>query len=264
MSAKVLKPNSALFSVFRSGLIHPVPLGGSYRFCSSHGKSSGEDESSVIRAERERFEKVLRMNREWVESTKAKSPHYFEHLAAGPQEPKFLFIGCSDSRVPANTITRLKPGELFVHRNIANCVVNTDLNLLSVLQFSVEVLKVHHVIVCGHYGCGGVQAAMGKKDLGLMENWIRNIRDVQRLHLDELNSIRDEEQKWRRLVELNVQEGCINLYKTGVIQKARSKGVLPQIHGLVYDLREGLLRELPILSFEDYQKKYSDVYQLDY
>jgi len=221
----------------------------------------GVDENEEIEAQR--FLHVLEMNQMWVERVKAKNPSYFEELASNPQQPHFLWIGCSDSRVPANEITRLRAGELFVHRNIANIVVHTDLNLLSVLQYSVEILKVKHIIVAGHYGCGGVQAAMGKKDLGLIENWIRNIRDVQRLHKDELDKFEDEREKWNRIVELNVEESCLNLMKTGIIQKAWSKGVFPKIHGMVYDIREGLLRELDI-DFPDMQKKYSDIYRLDY
>jgi carbonic anhydrase len=219
---------------------------------------------SALEAEKQRFEHVLEMNRAWVERTKEKDANYFEDRASHPQRPNFLWIGCSDSRVPANEITRLRSGELFVHRNIANVVVNTDLNLLSVLQFSVEILQVKHVIVTGHYGCGGVYAAMQKKDLGLMENWIRNIRDVQRLHQDELDAYGDDlTGKWNKLVELNVREGCTNLMKTGIIQKAWSKGHFPMIHGLVYDMKEGLLRELDI-DQEGFQRKYSSIYQLYY
>lgn len=206
---------------------------------------------------------MMNMNHAWVQRMKKKDPQHFQDLAAHPQRPNFMWIGCSDSRVPANEISRLRAGELFVHRNIANVVVNTDLNLLSVLQFSVEVLQVKHVIVTGHYGCGGVYAAMQKKDFGLMENWIRNIRDVQRLHKEELQQIDDETMRWNRLVELNVVEGCNNLMKTGIIQKAWSKSSFPLIHGLVYDMQEGYLRELDI-GVEDFQKKYAEVYQLHY
>jgi carbonic anhydrase len=239
-------------------------------FCASgrHHKHVTADDVSKIDEEhetraRESFERILALNSAWVERTKKRDPHYFEELAANPQKPDFLWIGCSDSRVPANEITRLGAGELFVHRNIANVVVNTDLNLLSVLQFSVEVLKVKHVIVAGHYGCGGVKAAMQRKDLGLMENWIRNIRDVERLHADTLNEIENEDEKWNKLVELNVREGCTRLMQTGIIQKAWSKGRFPLIHGLVYDLKEGLLKELDI-DYKGIQAKYRDIYGLDY
>jgi len=220
-------------------------------------------EKAMELEEQQRFARILEMNQMWVERVKSKNPSYFEDLSVNPQRPHFLWIGCSDSRVPANEITRLRAGELFVHRNIANIVVHTDLNLLSVLQYSVEVLKVKHVIVAGHYGCGGVQAAMGKQDLGLMENWIRNIRDVQRLYKDELDQITDDRQRWNRIVELNVQEGCLNLIKTGIIQKSWSKHPFPKIHGVVYDIREGLLRELQI-DYAEMQRKYSDIYRLDY
>jgi carbonic anhydrase len=212
---------------------------------------------------RERFDRVLALNKAWVERHKARNPHHFESLAENPQRPDFLWIGCSDSRVPANEITRLEAGELFVHRNIANVVVNTDLNLLSVLQFSVEVLKVKHVIVAGHYGCGGVKAAMQRKDLGLIENWIRNIRDVERLHKETLDAIEDENDRWNKLVELNVREGCLKLMQTGIIQKAWSQGKFPYIHGVVYDLKEGLLRELDI-DYDSFQNEYKNIYGLDY
>lgn len=212
------------------------------------------------------FSRLLENNKKWVKEMKRADAMYFEKMAAG-QTPTYLWIGCADSRVPAELITGLQPGELFVHRNVANLVVATDFNLMSVLQFAVEVLKVKHIIVCGHYNCGGVKAAMKASDTGLIENWLRNIRDVQRLHNDELLEIEDEKQRHQRVVELNVQEQCINLFKTGIVQRRRDETFkqtgsrLPQIHGLVYDIREGLLKELAI-DYSSYAKKFENIYRL--
>jgi carbonic anhydrase len=175
------------------------------------------------------------------------------------QSPKFLFIGCSDSRVPVSEITGTAPGEVFVHRNVANLVVSTDLNLLSVLQYAVEVLKVEHVIVCGHYGCGGVKASMHDKDLGLINKWLRNIKDVIRLHRAELNEIENEDQRFKRLVELNVVEQVYNLHKTSIIQKAYQREANIHVHGWVYDIREGLLKDMNVdvqRTFEEYGEIY--------
>ena len=207
------------------------------------------------------LEKVLSGNRRFVDSKKKEDSKFFEKLASAPHTPEFLWIGCSDARVPANIITGLEAGELFVHRNIANLVVAADLNLLSVLQYSVETLKVDHVILCGHYGCGGVKAATNIQDHGLLENWLRNIRDVQRLHLDELTAIPDEDQRYRRLVELNVEEQCYNLFKTGIIQKSLKARKAPWIHGCVYDLADGEMHELDI-DFQGYHDKYGHLYSL--
>ena len=189
------------------------------------------------------MEKIYENNRKWVAEKTAQDPEYFTKMV-GSQAPDYLFIGCADSRVPANEITGTGPGEMFVHRNIANMVVHTDINLLSVLQYAVEVLKVKHVIVCGHYGCGGVKAAMGDKQFGLIDNWLTNIRDVIRLHDGELDGIADDEARWRRLVELNVIEQVQNLSKTSIIQNAMKTENPPQLHGWVYDLGDGLLRNL--------------------
>ncbi|GHA79211.1 carbonic anhydrase [Pontibacter akesuensis] len=191
------------------------------------------------------MEKIFENNRKWVAEKLAQDPDYFKKLALG-QEPRYLFIGCSDSRVPAGEITGHGPGEMFVHRNIANMVVHTDVNMLSVLQYAVEVLKVKDIIVCGHYGCGGVAAAAGNKQFGLIDNWLRNIKDVIRLHEEEFTGIKDEEQRLRRLVELNVIEQVHNLSKTSIIQNAMQSDNPPKLHGLVYDIREGLLRDLKV------------------
>lgn len=188
------------------------------------------------------YEKLLLQNKAWAEEIKGDDPEYFERLSH-LQTPEFLWIGCSDSRVPADRITGTQPGEIFVHRNVANLVVNTDVNLLAVLDFSVTVLKVKHVIVCGHYGCGGIKAAATQHDhKPVLNMWLRNIKDVYRLHRDELDSIKDEEQKVNRLVELNVQEQVLNLAKTTIIQKAWQKEQRPHLHGWVYGLKDGLIK----------------------
>ena len=191
------------------------------------------------------MKEIFEQNRQWVAKMRQQDPDYFERLAQG-QQPRYLFIGCSDSRVPASDITGTGPGEMFVHRNIANMVVPTDINLLSVLQYAVEVLGVQDVIVCGHYGCGGVAAAAGSKQYGLIDAWLTQIRDVMRLHEAEVRSISDEEQRLRRLVELNVIEQVRNLGKTTIIQNARKGANPPRLHGLVYDIREGLLKDLHV------------------
>ncbi|KAA6434861.1 carbonic anhydrase [Rufibacter glacialis] len=191
------------------------------------------------------MEKIFKGNREWVEFKQQEDPGFFERSAKG-QAPKYLFIGCSDSRVPSSQIAGTGPGEMFVHRNIANMVVHTDMNLLSVLQYAVEVLKVKHVMVVGHYGCGGVAAAMSDKQFGLIDNWLTNIKDVIRLHEEELDAITDENQRLRRLVELNVTEQVINLSKTSIIQNALKNEEPPQLHGLVYDINDGILHNLNI------------------
>ncbi len=186
---------------------------------------------------------LFEMNRRWAGRTEARHPGFFSELAA-QQAPKFLWIGCSDSRVPAEEVTGTEPGELFVHRNIANLVIHTDFNMLSVLQYAVEVLGVRHVIVCGHYGCGGVRNAMSHRNLGLINKWLRNIKDVYRFHKSELDAIESEEVRYRRLVELNVIEQVNNLADTSIVQKAWYNHQRPMLHGWVYDLETGLLQSL--------------------
>jgi len=188
---------------------------------------------------------ILANNRKWVADRNAEDPNFFKRLADG-QQPRYLFIGCSDSRVPASGITGTGPGEMFVHRNIANLVVHTDMNLLSVLQYAVEVLGVRDILVCGHYGCGGVAAAAANKQYGLIDNWLVNIRDVVRLHETELLRIPDETQRLRRLVELNVMEQVRNLAKTNIIQNALRSDNPPRLHGLVYDIADGRLKDLEV------------------
>ena len=188
------------------------------------------------------YEKLLLENKAWASEKLHDDPEYFNRLAH-LQTPEFLWIGCSDSRVPANEITGTQPGEIFVHRNIANMVVNTDVNLLSVLDYAVNHLKVKHVIVCGHYGCGGVKAAATQSDFKPVLNmWLRNIKDVYRLHRDELMGIKDEEHRADRLVELNVAEQVNNLAKTSIIQRAWKEKNAPDLHGWVYGLKDGIIK----------------------
>ncbi|TFV97720.1 carbonate dehydratase [Algoriphagus kandeliae] len=189
------------------------------------------------------YEKLLLQNKAWSEEKTGIDENFFERLAK-QQKPKFLWIGCSDSRVPANEITGTDPGEIFVHRNIANMVVHTDLNLLSVLQYAVEVLKVEHIIVCGHYGCGGVEAALSNRHLGLINKWLRNIKEVYRLYRDKIDMMEDQNAKLDKLVEYNVIEQCQDLIKTSIIQKAWMERKGPHIHGWVYGIKDGLVNEL--------------------
>lgn len=191
------------------------------------------------------YESLLSGNKDWVEKTLQEDPGYFEKLAAG-QRPPVLWIGCSDSRVPANQVTGTLPGEIFVHRNIANVIAHNDLNMLSVLDYAVNVLKVNHVIINGHYGCGGVAAAMSDKQFGLIDNWLRNIKDVYRIHKEEVDAIQDEEEKIKRMVDLNVIEGVHKLSATAIVQNAWAKGQDLQLHGWVLDLNTGLIKDLEV------------------
>jgi len=193
------------------------------------------------------YEGLLQGNKDWVAATLAEDPSYFERLSAG-QKPPILWIGCSDSRVPANQITNTLPGDIFVHRNIANVVVHTDMNMLSVLDYAVNVLEVEHVIVCGHYGCGGVQAALGNKQYGIIDNWLRNIKDTYRLHYHELDLISNDKKRFDKLVELNVIEGVFNLTKTSIIQNRWGAGKKLGLHGWVYSLETGLIKDLEVTS----------------
>ncbi|WP_207422210.1 carbonic anhydrase [Desertivirga brevis] len=191
------------------------------------------------------YQQLIDGNRAFVERSLADDPDYFNKLAAG-QNPQVLWIGCADSRVPANEVTGTKPGEVFVHRNIANVCVHSDMNMLSVLDYAVNVLKVKHVIVAGHYGCGGVIAAMGNKQFGLIDNWLRHIKDVYRLHSHELDLITDDKQRANRLVELNVIEQVFNLCKTTIIQNAWKERVDLEIHGWVIDIGTGYVKDLKV------------------
>ena len=192
-----------------------------------------------------KYEEIFEKNRRWVAQTTADDPTFFKRLAEA-QSPDFLFIGCSDSRVPANVIMGMNSGEVFVHRNVANLVPNSDMNVKSVIQYAVEHLHVHHIIVCGHYGCGGIKSAMEQKDLGQLNGWLGEIRDIYRLHYDELTAIEDEEARYRRLVEINVQEQAINVRKTSWVQQHVREYGFPHIHGWCYALEDGVLHDLAI------------------
>ena len=191
------------------------------------------------------YKKLLQNNREWVDECLQNDPEFFKKLANG-QQPPLLWIGCSDSRVPANEIIGAAPGEVFVHRNIANMVVHTDMSMLSVLDYSVNVLKVQHIIVCGHYGCGGVKAAMGNDHIGLIDNWVRHIKDVYRLHQSELDDIKEDSGRFNRFVEINVMEQVLDLAKTSIVQTAWRREQPLQIHGWVYDVADGLVKDLDV------------------
>jgi len=191
------------------------------------------------------YDSLLEGNKTFVAETLKEDPEYFTKLANG-QKPPILWIGCADSRVPANQITHTKPGEIFVHRNIANVIVHTDMNMLSVLDYAVNVLEVKHVIVCGHYGCGGVIAALTSKTYGIIDNWLRHIKDVYRLHAFELDLISNETQRANRLVEFNVMEGVHNLCKTSIIQNAWENGKTLSVHGWVYELSTGFITDLKV------------------
>lgn len=214
--------------------------------------------NSLKESMRKSYDILFENNKKWVEEKTKDDPNFFSELSKG-QTPQYLWIGCSDSRVPANEITGTNPGEMFVHRNIANLVVNTDVNLLSVLQYSVEVLNIKHIIVCGHYGCGGIRAAMENKSHGLIDKWLRNIKDVYRLHKIEVDSITDKEMQHRKMVDLNVREQVTNLMKTAIVQKNRELYGFPEVHGWVYDLNNGLIVDLKVdieKEFPDFNKIY--------
>ncbi|MBX7219493.1 MAG: carbonic anhydrase [Blastocatellia bacterium] len=207
------------------------------------------------------YEELFENNRQWAAENLRKDPKYFEKMARG-QKPHFLLISCSDSRVPITGITGVAPGDMFVHRNVANVVDHTDMNVLSVLQYSVEVLKVQHIIVCGHYNCGGVAASMESKPHGLIDNWLRNIRDVYRLHYRELDAISDPEQRRRRLVELNVIEQAYNVAKISFVQNAIRRAHKPlEIHGWVYEIRTGLIKDLEI-DLETAYAEHGHIYEM--
>lgn len=191
------------------------------------------------------YESLLDGNKQFITDALAEDPEYFEKLANG-QTPPVLWIGCADSRVPANQITNTSPGEIFVHRNIANMVIHTDMNMLSVLDYAVNVLKVKHVIVTGHYGCGGVIAAMSNNEYGLIDNWLRHIKDVYRLHADELDAVENEQERTNRLVELNVIENVYNLCKTSIVQNAWKQGQELAVHGWVYSISTGKIKDMNV------------------
>ncbi|WP_417335743.1 carbonic anhydrase [Halobacteriovorax marinus] len=203
---------------------------------------------------------IFKNNEEWIKGKLAIDEDYFKELSKG-QTPEILYIGCSDSRVTAEELMGINPGEAFVHRNIANMVSSLDLNVQSVLNYAVTHLEVNHVVVCGHYGCGGIKAAMESKDLGILNPWLRNIRDVYRLHKNTLNAIEDEHDRYKKLVELNVQEQCINLIKTACVQQA-SKSRDIKVHGWVFDMETGKLIDLEI-NFQEILKGIMEIYHLE-
>lgn len=209
----------------------------------------------------EKYNKIFELNRAWVANKNKEDKNYFINYSEY-QSPDFLYIGCSDSRVPANTITGLEVGDLFVHRNIANIVSNNDLNIQSVIQFAVENLKVKHIVVCGHYGCGGVTSALIQESFGLLDNWLRNVRDVYRLHYDDLELIQDPEKKLDRLVELNVIEQCKNVIKTSYVQKSFIQNGFPTVHGWIYNMKNGELVDMNI-DFKNTLKEVQKVYKLE-
>ncbi|WP_338407557.1 carbonate dehydratase [uncultured Flavobacterium sp.] len=207
------------------------------------------------------YKKILDNNKKWVESTLSRDPNYFKNLAQG-QTPPLLWIGCSDSRVPANEIIGAKSGEVFVHRNIANMVVHSDMNMLSVLDYAVNVLKVKHVIVCGHYGCGGILAAMKNESIGIIDNWIRHIKDIYRLHKKGLDSIENETERFNKFVEFNVIEQVFDLAKTSIVQSAWRNGQELSLHGWVYGLNSGFVTDLNVNFSSD--EDLDEVYQLKF
>jgi len=206
------------------------------------------------------YDEIFENNRQWIATHNATGPEFLERLGAD-QKPDYLYIGCSDSRVTAEELMGVAPGEVFVHRNVANLVINIDLNAMSVIEYAVQHLQVKHIVVCGHYGCGGVKAAMQAKDLGIMNPWLRNIRDVYRLHHAELDAIPDTTKRYDRLVELNVQEQCVNVIKTAVLQQSYVKNGYPTVHGWVFDLKTGLLKDLN-LDFEHILHGIQEIYNL--
>ncbi|OTA01437.1 carbonic anhydrase [Trichoderma parareesei] len=216
-----------------------------------------EHDHDVERYLRENHQRLFENNRKWAAERLKQDPEFFTRLSAG-QSPEYLWIGCSDSRIPAEAITGLGAGEAFVHRNIANMVISTDLNVMSVINYAVRHLKVKHIVVCGHYGCGGVKAAMTPKDMGLLNPWLRNIRDVYRLHEKELDAIADEKQRYDRLVELNVFEQCRNVIKTADVQYSFEHNRYPIVHGWVFGFEDGLIKDLNI----DMRKILADIQKI--
>lgn len=205
------------------------------------------------------FKNIYKNNEKWIQEKLAIDPHYFENLAKG-QNPEILYIGCSDSRVTAEDLMGANPGEVFIHRNIANMVISIDLNMMSVLNYAVRHLKVNHVVVCGHYECGGVKAAMTPADMGILNPWLRNIRDVYRLHQTELDNINEVPKRYNRLIELNVQEQCVNLIKTAAVQEAHKERGLT-VHGWVFDIHTGKIIDLKI-DFPEILKDIMKIYDL--
>lgn len=210
----------------------------------------------------DKYDQVFENNKKWLAEKKVSDKEFFTKLSEG-QNPDFLYIGCSDSRVTAEELMGAEPGDVFVHRNIANVIANNDLSAMSVIEYAVGYLEVKHIVVCGHYYCGGVKAAMESSDLGLLNPWLRNIRDVFRLHKAELNAITDKDEQYRRLVELNVEEQCVNVIKTAVVQKSYLKNKYPTVHGWVFDVHTGELIDLKI-DFDQKLHDIQDIYNLGF
>ncbi|MBN2669318.1 MAG: carbonic anhydrase [Bacteroidales bacterium] len=208
-----------------------------------------------------KYDKIFDDNLKWVQDKTNKQKDFFSRHYE-EQTPEYLYIGCSDSRVPANEITGLEMGDLFVHRNIANVVANNDINMMSVLQYAVDVLEVKHIVVCGHYGCGGLNAAMQPHSFGVLDNWLRNVRDVYRFHKLELDEYDNYEAKMDRLAEINVEEQCMNVIKNASIQESYIRKGIPHVHGWIYDMRNGILKDLKI-NFEGMLKKVQEIYNLE-
>ena len=206
------------------------------------------------------YQELLSANKEWAARMVKEDPAFFQRLV-NIQKPNFLWIGCSDSRVPPNEITQTRPGDIFIHRNVANLAVHTDMNMLSVLQYAVEVLEVKHIVVCGHYGCGGVKAAMSRHSFGMINKWLRHIKDVYRLHQPELLKIADDEQRLNRLIELNVMEQVNNIAETSIVQRAWKKRNAPHIHGWVYDLHNGIINPIAEIMANDHLQ--NEIYEYD-
>jgi carbonic anhydrase len=206
------------------------------------------------------YQQLFENNRKWIEEKTNLNANFFKELSRD-QTPEFLYIGCSDSRVTAEEIIGLGPGDIFVHRNVGNLINNTDLNVMSAIEYAVKHLKVKHIIVCGHYNCGGVKAAMIAEDMGILNPWLRTIRDVYRIHKTELNAIADVHTRYNRLVELNVEEQCINVIKTAVVQIHYETGGFPIVHGWVFDISTGLIKDLGI-DFERILRNIEDIYKL--
>ena len=208
----------------------------------------------------QRYEQLLQANKKWAQHMVNQDPGFFERLV-DIQRPDFLWIGCSDSRVPPDKITQTEPGEIFIHRNVANLVIHTDMNLLSVLQYAVEVLEVKHIVVCGHYGCGGVKAAMSRHSFGLINKWLRHIKDIYRLHQDELDKMQSEEMRLNRLIELNIIEQVNHLADTSIVQRAWKNRNAPDLHGWVYDLHNGVIN--PLVEIPAGSRLEHDIYAYD-
>ncbi|KAJ5023687.1 carbonic anhydrase [Bipolaris maydis] len=223
-----------------------------------------EDSKEVRKYLQQSHDRIFENNKKWADEMKKKNPAFFEKMSAG-QAPEYLWIGCSDSRIPAEAITGLEPGEMFIHRNIANLVCNIDLNVMSVVNYAVRHLKVKHIVVCGHYGCGGVKAAMTPKDMGLLNPWLRNIRDVYRLHQKELDDViangGTEDDKYNKLVELNVYEQCRNIIKTAAVQQSWAENEFPVVHGWVFGFHDGRLKDLNF-DHEGQLKEIQKIYDL--